>query len=172
MSQSRSSAIYTRLLALYPREIKHGHRSEMLQNFDDLERASSSTIALWLVLGRDLVTSVGTQVIQSVFGGERTFARQARIVATVLVLVVAIALFRHDEKEPLILAVCGGYAIGWISGWWGKRAVVVLALLGIAVSAITHQRFLLSVCYGCTLGWGGGWVGKRRTIRRWLTRGV
>jgi hypothetical protein len=136
----------------------------MLQNFDDLERASSSTIALWLALGRDLVTSVGSYWIRAVLGSaERSFARQTPIVVGVLSLIVAIARHGHGEHEPIIWTFCGGYAIGWVGGWLRRRTVIAFTLLGIALSVSADQRFFLAVCYGCTLGWIAGWVGKRRS---------
>lgn len=168
---SRSSAIYARLLALYPPEIRRGHRSEMLQNFDDLER-TSSTAALWLVLGRDLVVSVGSHWIRAALGpSPRSFARQIRIILVVLSTLLVIAWERRPESEPLIAGFCVGYLIGWVSGWSQRRVVVVLSLLGLAVTAtMCHHRFLLTACYGCTLGWLGGWLGRDQKLRRWLRR--
>jgi hypothetical protein len=53
---SRSRAIYGLLLKLYPHPYLQQHRAELLRNFEDLEQASRSTIALWLFLGKDLVS--------------------------------------------------------------------------------------------------------------------
>jgi hypothetical protein len=55
---SRSLAVYGLFLELYPPEHLRQHRAEMLQNFEDLERASSSKAALWLFIGKDLVISL------------------------------------------------------------------------------------------------------------------
>jgi len=52
---SRSLAIYGLLLGLYPRPYLQRHRAEMLQNFQDLEQASPSKSALWLLIERDLL---------------------------------------------------------------------------------------------------------------------
>ena len=50
--------MYGLLLELYPPEYLKQHRAEMLQNFEDLEHASSSKAALWLFVGKDLMTSL------------------------------------------------------------------------------------------------------------------
>jgi len=55
---SISLRIYRMLLALYPDEYIHRHGQELLQNFQDLERDSSSTMALWAFMSRDLITSL------------------------------------------------------------------------------------------------------------------
>jgi hypothetical protein len=65
---SRSLAIYGVLLELYPREYLQQHRAEMLQNFEDLERASSSRAALWLFIGRDLAISLGGRFTRTLSG--------------------------------------------------------------------------------------------------------
>ena len=44
---SRSLAVYGFLLRMYAPDFLARHRAEMLQNFEDLENASSSTAALW-----------------------------------------------------------------------------------------------------------------------------
>ncbi|MEA3148907.1 MAG: hypothetical protein QOI53_4583, partial [Verrucomicrobiota bacterium] len=41
-TRSRSLAVYAFLMALYSREFLARHGAEMLQNFEDLERASPS----------------------------------------------------------------------------------------------------------------------------------
>jgi len=40
----------------------------MLQNFEDLERTSSSKAALWLFMGKDLMISLMSQYINSLWG--------------------------------------------------------------------------------------------------------
>jgi hypothetical protein len=52
--------MYRLFLELYPPEYLQEHRAEMLQNFEDLERASSSKAALWLFIGKDLMISLIT----------------------------------------------------------------------------------------------------------------
>jgi CubicO group peptidase (beta-lactamase class C family) len=57
-TRSRSLVVYALLLELYAPEFLARHRAEMLQNFEDLENASSSKAALWLLIGQDLVRSL------------------------------------------------------------------------------------------------------------------
>src|SRR5882757_11247521 len=56
--RTRSLAVYGFLLELYAPEFLARHRAEMLQNFEDLENASSSKASLWLHIGRDLALSI------------------------------------------------------------------------------------------------------------------
>ena len=63
---SQSLAMYGLLIELYPPE--YLHRAEMLQNFEDLERTSSSKAALWLFMGKDLMISLMSQYINSLWG--------------------------------------------------------------------------------------------------------
>src|ERR1700755_3225023 len=56
--RTRSQAVYGFLLGLYAPEFLARHRAEMLQNFEDLENASSSRAALWLLVGKDLLLSI------------------------------------------------------------------------------------------------------------------
>ena len=66
---SRSLAVYGFLLGLYAPEFLARHRAEMLQNFEDLENASSSRAALWLLVGKDLLLSIISRNIpKSIWG--------------------------------------------------------------------------------------------------------
>jgi hypothetical protein len=66
--ESWSLRLYARLLALYPPAFLQRHRAEMLQNFADLEDASASTGALWLLIGKDLTMSLISQFLKSGLG--------------------------------------------------------------------------------------------------------
>src|SRR4030088_1941672 len=57
-TRSRSLVVYALLLGLYAPELLARHRAEMLQNFEDLENASSSKGALWLLIVQDLMRSL------------------------------------------------------------------------------------------------------------------
>jgi hypothetical protein len=83
---SRSRAVYGFLLGLYAPEFLARHRAEMLQNFEDLENASSSKAALWLLIGEDLMLSFISRKIPKSFWGHT-----APIFA---VLVVVLAVWR------------------------------------------------------------------------------
>src|SRR3954452_16214534 len=64
-----SQAVYGFLLGLYAPEFLARHRAEMLQNFEDLENASSSRVALWLLVGKDLLLSIISRNIpKSIWG--------------------------------------------------------------------------------------------------------
>jgi CubicO group peptidase (beta-lactamase class C family) len=68
-SGSRSLAVYAFLLQLYAPAFLARHRAEMLQNFEDLENASSSKVALWLLVGEDLTLSIiSRKVPKSIWG--------------------------------------------------------------------------------------------------------
>jgi CubicO group peptidase (beta-lactamase class C family) len=62
-------AVYAFLLQLYAPAFLARHRAEMLQNFEDLENASSSKAALWLLVGEDLMLSIISRNIpKSIWG--------------------------------------------------------------------------------------------------------
>jgi CubicO group peptidase (beta-lactamase class C family) len=62
-------AVYAFLLQLYAPAFLARHRAEMLQNFEDLEHASSSKAALWLHVGEDLMLSIISRNIpKSIWG--------------------------------------------------------------------------------------------------------
>jgi CubicO group peptidase (beta-lactamase class C family) len=69
-TRSRSLAVYGFLLGLYAPEFLARHRAEMLQNFEDLENASSSKAALWLLIGEDLMLSFISRKIPKSFWGQ------------------------------------------------------------------------------------------------------
>ena len=67
--RTRSLAVYGFFLKLYAPEFLARHRAEMLQNFEDLEDASSSKAALWLLIGEDLMLSFFSRKIPKSFWG-------------------------------------------------------------------------------------------------------
>lgn len=67
--RTRSQVVYGFLLGLYAPEFLTRHRAEMLQNFEDLENASSSKAALWLLIGKDLMLSFISRKIPKSFWG-------------------------------------------------------------------------------------------------------
>ena len=82
--RTRSQAVYGFLLGLYAPEFLARHRAEMLQNFEDLENASSSTAALWLLIGEDLMLSFFSRKIPKSFWG------QTAPIVTVLAIVFGV----------------------------------------------------------------------------------
>jgi CubicO group peptidase (beta-lactamase class C family) len=85
-TRSRSLAVYGFLMALYSREFLARHGAEMLQNFEDLERASPSKTALWRLVGEDFVRSlISRDIPKSIWGNAAPLF---------IVLLVAIVVFR------------------------------------------------------------------------------
>src|SRR5882724_147636 len=85
-TRSRSLAVYALLLELYAPEFLARHRAEMLQNFEDLENASPSKAALWLLVGEDLMLNMLSRNIpKSIWG---------RAVPAFIVLAAVFAVLR------------------------------------------------------------------------------
>src|SRR5690348_9778468 len=85
-TRSRSVAAYTFLLRIYAPEFLARHRAEMLQNFEDLENASSSKAALWLLMGEDLMRSLISRKIPKSLWGHAA--------PVVIVLTVVLGIWR------------------------------------------------------------------------------
>jgi hypothetical protein len=115
-SGSRSLAVYALLLELYAPEFLQRHRAELLQNFEDLEDASSSKAAVWLLIGKDLMISLISRNIPKPLWGQS--------VLMVIILAVVLAALRAFTSHHYFMgavAVCYGYVIGWFAGWMGKQ---------------------------------------------------
>jgi hypothetical protein len=115
-SGSRSLAMYALLLELYAPEFLEQHRAELLQNFEDLENASSSKAALWLFIGRDLMISLISRNIPKSLWGQTTLM--------FIVLAVVLAVLRVFTSHHYFMGavtVCYGFVIGWFAGWMGKQ---------------------------------------------------
>lgn len=149
----------------------------MLQNFLDIEAASSSPVSLWAFIFKDLAVSLRAHF-------RRTFRAQAAIVLLILAVLLLRARGYPIAKEHCIWGFCCGYWPGWLSGWFGKRwqthsshsaqqwlrsfscqnalLLGVLALLvGFARAfASTLEHVLWVLAYGVLLGWWAGWRGK------------
>lgn len=115
-ARSRSLAIYRLLLELYSPEFLERHREELLQNFEDLEKASPSKAALWLFIGKDLMISLISR------NGRRSLWGQTALMLIILAAVLAV-LWRFTSHHYFMgaVTVCYGYVIGWFAGWMGKR---------------------------------------------------
>jgi Beta-lactamase len=95
-SRSRSLAVYALLLELYAPEFLARHRAEMLQNFEDLENASSSKAAVWLLIGEDLMLSLFSRNIpKSIWG---------YAVPAITALAVVLAVLRAFAYDPAPVA--------------------------------------------------------------------
>ena len=113
--RSRSLAVYALLLELYAPEFLAQHRAEMLQNFEDLENASSSKAALWLLVGEDLMLSLISRNIPKSLWGQTALM--------FIVLAVVLAVLRTFTSQHYFMGavtVCYGFVIGWVRGMDGK----------------------------------------------------
>lgn len=178
---SRSLTIYRLLLELYPRPYLRRHREEMLQDFEDLERASPSKSALWLFIGRDLIVSLRSQFIKTLWG-------QTAIVLLILAVLLLYAEHNAVTRARAIDGFCFGYILGWFAGWFGRRwrasvsrlpnftrslptqAIIVAGVLALVIAewgvgSGPQNHVIWTVCYGFMLAWFAGWIGNR-----WQTR--
>jgi hypothetical protein len=154
----------------------------MLQNFEDLERASSSQVALWLFIARDLAISLGGRFT-------RTLSGQTTLVLMVLAILIVETSRYPGKHEYLVIASCCGYLLGWFTGWFGKhwqilsvgrargyfrsfsrQATALVGVIGLALATARvypgeYQHFVWVICYGCFIGSIAGWLGKRRQAR-------
>lgn len=180
--KSRSLALYGMLLELYPRPYLRQHRAEMLQNFQDLERASTSQASLWLFLATDLVGSLRSHLMRSLCG------------QTAMVVLVLMILLGYTEGHAIarlhpMEGLCSGYFLGWFVGWFGDRwrvssgsrvpshirslpsqATIIATLLVLAAAAggfIFGPKIhvIWALGYGFLLAWIAGWAGSRRQRR-------
>lgn len=180
-SKSRSLVLYGLLLEAYPRAYLRRHREELLQNFQDLERDSSSTTALWRLILKDLAVSLRSEILRSFLG-------QTALVFTILGLLLELAHERSGKHEPFIWSCFSGYVLGWFAGWFGfdwrmsvssrfpsfvrsfgGQAAMLLCSMTIALATAAHfpdvqERLVLAFCYGTALAWVSGWWKSRRRM--------
>jgi CubicO group peptidase (beta-lactamase class C family) len=97
--RTRSQAVYGFLLGLYAPEFLARHRAEMLQNFEDFENASSSGVALWLLVGKDLLLSIISRNIPKSIWGH--VAPAFVVLAAVLAVLRTLALAPVTDPEAL-----------------------------------------------------------------------
>jgi hypothetical protein len=109
-------AVYALLLELYAPEFLAQHRAEMLQNFEDLENASSSKAALWLLIGEDLMLSLISRNIPKSLWGQT-----ARMFIVLAVVLAVLRAFTSQHYFMGAVTVCYGFVIGWFAGWMAKR---------------------------------------------------
>lgn len=177
---SRSRAIYSLLLELYPRAYLRRHRAELLQNFQDLERDLPSKAALWRLIIRDLAVSLWSELV-------RTFRGQTAIRFAMLSLMLLL-VSRYPQRQPAARIFCCGYALGWFAGWYGRQwrmragaqsagfvrsfsgqaamlaGAIIIVLATAARFPALQERLALAFCYAALLAWlSGWWVNYRRT---------
>jgi CubicO group peptidase (beta-lactamase class C family) len=133
-TRSRSLAVYGFLLGLYAPEFLARHRAEMLQNFEDLENASSSKATLWLLIGKDLMLSLISRNIPKSFWGHAA--------PTFIILAVVLAMWRAFAYDTA--AVNNPEALGFSSprlariAAWQQAQIDAGAFSG-AVAAIARN---------------------------------
>lgn len=169
---SRSLTVYSLLLTLYPQPYLRQHRAELLQNFEDFERTLPSKSELWLFIGKDLLYSLRSQFIKTLWG-------QTAIVVAVLAILLVFTRHRDVARVHGVELFCLGYILGWFAGWFGKqwrvfsfkgvlRAIgfgaLALFIIG-AVKAGAQAHSVWAFCYGATLACIAGWIGNRRQTR-------
>src|SRR5262249_15198358 len=131
---SRSLAVYGLLLGLYAPEFLARHRAEMLQNFEDLENASSSKAALWLLIGEDLMlTLISRNIPKSLWGhGAPMFI----VLAAVLAIWRAFAFDTVPVSDPEALGFSSS-RLARIAAW--QQAQVEAGAFSRAVAAIAPK---------------------------------
>jgi CubicO group peptidase (beta-lactamase class C family) len=132
--RTRSQAVYGFLLGLYAPEFLARHRAEMLQDFEDLENASSSKAALWLLVGKDLMLSMISRNIPKSFWGHT-----APIFAILVVVLGVWRAFAYDlapVSDPEALGFSSS-RLARIAAW--QQAQVDAGAFSGAVSAISRN---------------------------------
>lgn len=145
-TQSRSFRVYSRLLELYPPAFLQRHRAEMLQNFADLEEASASKAALWLLIGKDLTMSLTSHLFASRLGNYVI----AVLVAWILLFVVGYVWRGSTPGHPALHAFAG-FLLGMLAMYiatrlYGaslNRSAMIGALVGcILLFTIGYLRYV------------------------------
>jgi CubicO group peptidase (beta-lactamase class C family) len=132
--RTRSQAVYGFFLGLYAPEFLARHRAEMLQNFEDLENASSSKAALWLLIGEDLMFSFFSRKIPKSFWGHT-----APIFAVLAVALAVWRAFAYDTapvSDPEALGFSSS-RLARIAAW--QQAQVDSGAFSGAVAAISRN---------------------------------
>lgn len=173
-------ALYRLLLQLYPPAYLRRHRAELLQNFQDLERAMPSSLALWLFIAKDLAVSLGAELTRTLWG-------QTTIRFAILALMLAMVHRYAGQRDQSAWTFCCGYAFGWFAGWFGwdwrtsssggsfvrsfrGQAAMLLGAIAILLAAGTYfpdlqKHLVFASCYGAAIAWLAGWWGQERRSR-------
>jgi CubicO group peptidase (beta-lactamase class C family) len=132
-TRSRSLVVYALLLELYAPEFLARHRAEMLQNFEDLENASSSNGALWLLIGEDIMRSlISPNIPKSLWG------KTALVFPVLAVVLAVLRAFAYDTavSDPEALGFSSS-RLARIAGW--QQAQVDAGAFSGAVAAIARN---------------------------------
>jgi len=143
-TRSRSLAVYALLLELYGPEFLARHRAEMLQNFEDLENASSSKGALWLLIGQDLVRSLVSRSVPRSLWFKSPWLKSVWLPTALMLIVFAVVLAILQPFASDTAAISDPEALGFSSSRlariaaWQQAQVDAGALPG-AVAAIARN---------------------------------
>ena len=133
--ESRSLRLYARLLELYPPAFLQRHRAEMLQNFADLEGASGSKAALWLLIGKDLTMSLIRHFFASRLGNYVI----AALATWILLFVIGYFFYSPTPGRPVLHAF-PGVLLGMLSLYVAMRLYGApqssLYVIGVLVASI------------------------------------
>ena|SRR5208282_5852055 len=149
-SGSRSLAMYRLVLKLYAPEFLERHRAEMLQNFEDLESASSSKAALWLLLPGDLLVSLKQEHMKSL----NTLPAYVIGVVIAWAAIFTVGYFRYGPTpgHPA-LHVFGGFLFGMLSIYIATRVypsnplntlpayVIGVLIASVAIFTVGYLRY-------------------------------
>jgi len=135
--ESRSLRLYARLLELYPPAFLQRHRAEMLQNFADLEDAAASKAPLWLLIGKDLTTSL----ISHFFASRLGHYVIAVLVAWILLFAIGFWMKPTGVAGHPALHAFAGFLLGMLSMY------VAIRLYG----PLQNSRYMIGVLVACVL---------------------
>jgi CubicO group peptidase (beta-lactamase class C family) len=144
---SRSLAIYALFLELYAPQFLARHRAELLQNFEDLENASSSKTALWLLIGKDIMISLFSRNVPKSVWGHATL-----MFIVVAVVFAALRVLGAYDTAPVSDAEALGFSPSRLEriATWQQSQVDAGAFSG-AVAAIARNG---RVAYLRAIGFG------------------
>ena len=140
--QSRSLRLYARLLELYPPAFLQRHRAEMLQNFADLEHASASKAALWLMIGKDLMMSLTSHLFASRLGNY-----VIGVLAAWILLFVIGYFWRGSTPGYPALHVFAGFLPGMLAMYVVTRLYGAPLNSSIAIGALVVCILLFTIGY-------------------------
>jgi hypothetical protein len=94
----------------------------MLQNFEELEQASSSKAALWLLIGQDLASSLISHLAEGQMKSLNTLNAYVVGVLIVWAAIFAVGYFVKGSTPGYpVLHVFGGFLLGMLSMYIATR---------------------------------------------------
>jgi CubicO group peptidase (beta-lactamase class C family) len=138
-TRSRSLVVYALLLELYAPGFLARHRAEMLQNFEDLENASSSKGALWLLIGQDLMRSLISRNVPKSLWLKSLWLPTALMFIVFAVVLATLQPFANDTaamRDPEALGFSSS-RLARIAAW--QQAQVDAGAFSGAVAAIARN---------------------------------